>query len=140
MEIAATWTPKEISRTCGRPELCSNTLLKRIIAAKKQRDGPPKKSSKSASKVPKTAHPPRGSAMASGEQPDPTTDLSDTFAESEASRRFLAEQTELRDIIVELDPDWNQRNGTGMYNKNPQLDRTLVELAVQERQRRMNLA
>ncbi|MCJ1468437.1 hypothetical protein MMC07_007065 [Pseudocyphellaria aurata] len=140
LEIAATWTPKEISRTCGRPELRANTLLKRIIAAKRERDGLPKRSHKSASKTPKPACPPSGSAIASGVQPYQTTDFPETFAESEASRNFLVEQTELRDIMVELDPDWSERNSNGQCNKNPARDRQLLELAVQERQRRMGLA
>lgn len=136
LEIAATWTPKEISKTCGRPELTSNTLVKRIIAAKNKRDGLPRRSSKS-TKALKTAHPP-DSAMSSTQSNQ--TGVADPGVESEASLRFLTEQTELREIMMEIDPTWITRDTTARREKNPERDRWLVELAVQERQRRMNLA
>lgn len=136
LEIAATWTPTEISRTCGRPELTANNLVKRIRAAKNKRDGVPRRLGKS-TKALEAAHP-QESAISSVQPCQ--IGASDTFTESEASLRFFTEQTELREIIWELDPTRIERNSTGRDSKNPELDRKLLELAVQERQRRINLA
>lgn len=136
LEIAATWAPKEISETSGRPELTSNALVKRIVAAKKKRDGLLGRVCKRTKDL-KKIHAP-ASAM-SPTQPY-QTGVSDTITESEASLEFLAEQTELLEIIMELDPTWTVRMTRGRGKKNPEQDRMLHELAIKERERRMNLA
>ena len=136
LEIAATWAPKEISETSGRPELTSNALVKIIIAAKKKSDGLPRRLCKS-TKALKKVHAPE--SVMSPIQPY-QTGVSDTITESEASLRFLAEQTELLEIVMELDPTWMEPMTSGRGKKNPEQDRKLHELAMKEHQRRMNLA
>ena len=68
------------------------------------------------------------------------TGVSDTIIESEASLRFLAEQTGLLEIITELDPTWMERMTSGRGKKNPMQDRKLHDLAMKARQRRMRRA
>lgn len=130
LEIAATWTPKEISETSGQPELKPNTLVKRIRAAKLLRDGQLDKL--------KPSKKPHGRASATTIEPKQTQAL-ETFAESEASLQFRNEQKELQDIIMERDPSWTDRHANGRGRKKSKLDRELVARAVLERQRRIEL-
>lgn len=134
LEIAATWTPKEISLMSARPELKANTLVKRIKAAKMLRDG----------RTEKSARRTEASKKANRQESDATpTERKQTFdlefcTESEESLLFRVEQKELQDIIMEMDPSWSDRQASGRGRKNPELDRELVVRAVAERERRMS--
>ena len=135
LEIAATWSPKEISVMSGRPELKANTLVKRIQTAKLQRDRLLEMPARTAAALKKASRQKPDTPVTEQSQPiDPASNI-----ESEESLRFRTEQQDLHDIIMKLDPTWIERQANGRGRKNPELDRTLVLMAVAERERRMKL-
>ena len=146
LTIAATWTPKEISITSGRPELTANALVKRIKAAKIKRDGLPGRSSRKSAKASNpapapaapTAEPPPPQPPV---EPVPDHDSELTFPESEASRRFRNEQTELREILMEFAPDRVFDKFSAVRpEKDAALDQHLLSLAVAIREQRRRLS
>ena len=134
LHIADNWTPKQIVEACGRPQLKSNTIVKRIHAAKEARDG------FRARRKPKTAHPSNTASPTDVEVRSPTAQMSPTERpESEASRLFRLTQTDIHHIIAEWDADFfttlADRDRKGMADQ----DRALIELAAVERERRLSM-
>ena len=128
LRISANFSPKEICTISGLKELKANTLVKRIEAARAKQDGQKKKERK---------------RKASRETPKPTAApepqqavLPDNGPESEASRRFRLEQTQLLKIMQAIDPGYMTRQVEQRYHKKPMLDRELTQRAVPQIERR----
>lgn len=146
LQIAETWTPKEISATSGRPELKANTIVKRIRVARMVEARPTLQSTRKGKKPAKRATTP----TAQEEPPPPPpalptpppsatsttfSPLTPRFTESQASLNFLEEQTSIKNILEEMDPEWSDRQH-GARKRRPHQDRMLVEMAVAEYERR----
>lgn len=131
LDIAENWTPKQIVETCGQPQLKSNTIVKRIHAAKEARDG------FRVRRKPKTARPSSTASTTDVDDRSPTAPTQQL--ESEASRLFRQKQIDIQDIILEWDPDFfttmADRDRRGMADA----DRALIERAALEHERRLSL-
>ena len=131
LDIAENWTPKQIVETSGQPQLKSNTIVKRIHAAKEARDG------FRVRRKPRTAHPSSTASPTDVDDRSPPAPRGEL--ESEASRQFRLTQTDIRDIIEEWDADFfttlADRDRKGMAD----IDRAMIERAALERERRLTM-
>ena len=131
LDISENWTPKQMVEACGQPQLKSNTIVKRIHAAKIARDGFRE------SRKPKNARPSSTASPTDIDDHSPT--IQTESPESEASRRFRLAQTDMHHIIEEWDADFfatqADRDRKGKADK----DRAMIERAALEREKRLSM-
>lgn len=131
LDIAENWTPKQIVETCGQPQLKSNTIVKRIHAAKEARDGF------------RVRRKPKSAKASSTASPTDVNERSPTVPteqfESEASRRFRLKQTGIHDVILEWDADFFTALADHDRKGMADADRALIERAAVEHERRLSM-
>lgn len=128
MQIAAHWSPKQISSLSGgmlKPNLIAHRIMAaRLQVGEKQEQKGNKKSRKR--KRDDGAAPEICEDGFNKEQHD---------VESEASHQFRINQLELQEAVLLKDPDFELRQ-VGCRKKMPKLDRILIDQAFEEREKK----